>query len=440
MKCLQTKSFPDDFETLSKNLPLPPESRLLAFTPYLDDDGLVCVGGSLRKAPLPEETRHPVILDPKSEVTRLVILHHHLESRCAGDAQVLNNLRQRYWILQGVRAVRKVSHSCRTCRWRRAQPRPPIMADLPTPRLGYSLPSFTHTGVDYFGPIYVKSGRKTEKRYGVLFTCMTSRAVHIEIVHSLETDAYIMAMQRMVSRRGRPAHIWSDNGTNFVGEEREIQDALKRLNKERIIDELSQHGVQWHFNPPAAPHFGGVWERLVKSAKRALKAVAGNQRVTDETLLTFMAEAESLMNSRPLTHVSSDCNDLEAITPNHFLLGRANMNIPLDVVTDRDLCSRKRWKHAQVMANHFWERWLHEYLPSLTVRPKWRRESRDIVEGDLVLVMTDNLPCGRWPLARVTHVVRGDDGRVRSAEIKTKAGVYVRPVTKLCLLEEVSDS
>ena len=146
------------------------------------------------------------------------------------------------------------------------------------------------------------------------------------------------------------------------------------------------------------------------------------------------------MNSRPLTHVGSDCNDLEAITPNHFLLGRVNMNIPLDVVTDRDLCSRKRWKHAQVMANHFWERWLHEYLPSLTVRPKWRRESRDIVEGDLVLVMTDNLPRGRWPLARVTRVVRGDDGRVRCAEIKTKAGVYVRPVTKLCLLEEVSDS
>ena len=179
------------------------------------------------------------------------------------------------------------------------------------------------------------------------------------------------------------------------------------------------------------------------SAKRALKAVAGNQRVTDETLLTFMAEAESLMNSRPLTHVSSDCNDLEAITPNHFLLGRANMTIPLDVVTDRDLCSRKRWKHAQVMANHFWERWLHEYLPSLTVRPTWRRESRDIVEGDLVLVMTDNLPRDRWPLVRVTHVVRGDDGRVRSAEIKTKARVTIGwcgPVTKLCLLEEVSDS
>ena len=146
------------------------------------------------------------------------------------------------------------------------------------------------------------------------------------------------------------------------------------------------------------------------------------------------------MNSRPLTHVSSDCNDLETLTPNHFLLGRANMNIPLDVVTDRDLCSRKRWKHAQVMANHFWERWLHEYLPSLTVRPKWRRESRAITKGDLVLVKSDTHPRGCWPLVGVTRVVHGSDGRVRSAEIKTKAGAYVRPATKLCLLERVSDS
>ena len=439
VKRAQMESFPDDCEALLKNLPLPPKSKLLALNPYVDENGLLRVGGRLRKAPLPEETRHPVVLDPKHEVTRLVIQYCHLQSRCAGDAQVLNNLRQRYWVLKGVRAVHKVSLECPTCRWRRAQPRPPVMADLPKPRLGYSLPPFTYTGVDYFGPILVKCGRRTEKRYGVLFTCMTTRAVHLEIAHSLETDAYIMAMQRMVSRRGRPAHIWSDNGTNFVGADREVQEALKRLNKEKITDEMSQHGVQWHFNPPAAPHFGGVWERLVKSAKRALKAIVGNQRVTDETLLTFMAEAESLMNGRPLTHVSSDCNDLEALTPNHFLLGRANLNIPLDVVTDRDLCSRKRWKHAQVMANHFWERWLHEYLPSRTVRPKWCRESRDIAEGDLVLMMSDNLPRGRWPLARVTRIVRGDDGRVRSADVKTKTGEYLRPVTKLCLMEEVSD-
>ena len=165
------------------------------------------------------------------------------------------------------------------------------------------------------------------KRYGVLFTCLTTRAVHIEIAHSLETDAFIMALRRMMARRGRPAHIWSDNGTNFVGADRELAEAMKHWNQVNITDQLSRDRIQWHFNPPASPHFGGAWERLVQSAKRALKAIAGNQCVNDETLLTFMAEVESLLNSRPITPVSSDPLDYEALIPNHFLLGRASLNI-----------------------------------------------------------------------------------------------------------------
>ena len=160
-----------------------------------------------------------------------------------------------------------------------------------------------------------------------------------------------MAIRRMIAKRGKPANIWSDNGTNFVGAEKELREAVKRLDGERISDQLSADGVQWHFNPPSSPHFGGVWERLVQSAKRALKAVAGKQCVNDETLLTFMAEVESLLNGRPLTHVSTDYRDEEALTPNHFLLGRGNPNVPPDVVNDKDLCSRKRWKHAQVMTS-----------------------------------------------------------------------------------------
>ena len=161
-----------------------------------------------------------------------------------------------------------------------------------------------------------------------------------------------------MARRGRPANIWSDNGTNFVGTEKELREALKRLESERIGEQLSDERVQWHFNPPSSPHFGGAWERLVHSAKRALKAVVGKQFVDDETLLTFMAEVESLMNGRPLTHVSTDYRDEEALTPNHFLLGRGDLNIPPNVVNDKDLCSRRRWKHAQVMTQHFWKRWL----------------------------------------------------------------------------------
>jgi len=211
-----------------------------------------------------------------------------------------------------------------------------------------------------------------------------------------------MAMQKMVLRRGRPAHIWFDNRTNFVGAEREISDALKRLNKERINDE--RHNVECSGTSTRLLHPTLVG-RVVKFVKRALKAVAGTKRVTDVTLLTFMAEAESLMNCRPLSHFSSDYNNLWALSPNHFLLGRANMNIPLDVVSDSDLCSRERWNHDQVMANHFWERSLHEYLSSLNGA------------CDLVLVMTDNLPRGRWPLARasVLYVVTTDEFYLRNS-------------------------
>ncbi|KAK3735539.1 hypothetical protein QZH41_016119 [Actinostola sp. cb2023] len=401
----QEEAFPLEYQALKTNKPLPKRSRLHSLRPFIDENGLLRVGGRLRKAPVTEESRNPLILDQKHGATRLIVMYHHLSLYCASDKQVLNELRQKYWVLKGLATVRKISFTCPTCRRRRVQPIPPVMADLPKARLGYQLPPFANTGVDYFGPIIVSHGRKREKRYGSLFTCLTTRAVHIEISHSLDTDSYLMAMRRMMARRGRPSHIWSDNGTNFVGAEKELRDGLKRLDKERIYDQLSQDGIQWHFNPPSSPHFGGIWERLVQSAKRALRVVAGKQCVTDETLLTFMAEVESLLNGRPLTHVSSDYRDEEALTPNHFLIGRASPNLPPDVVIDRDLCSRKRWKHAQVMANHFWKRWLREYLPSLTERRKWTTEARNVAKGDLVLIVDENAARGRWPLGRVVSAL-----------------------------------
>ena len=283
--------------------------------------------------------------------------------------------------------MQNVSHFCPSCRIRRARPHQAMMTNLPPARLGYQAPVFHRVGVDYFGPIFVQCGRRTEKRYGALFTCMTTRVIHIEISHSLETDAYIMAMKRMMARRGKPAHVWSVNGTNFVGAEKEIREAIDRWNNEHIKDRLSQDAVQWHFNPPASPHFGGVWELLVRSSKTALKTIAGKQRVNDEIPLTFMAETESLLNSRPRPSVNSDPPDLEALTPNHFLLGCSNPALPLDIVTDKDLSSRKIWRHAQVMIQHFWKRWLCEYLPKLTERRKWNRSTRNVSEGDLALVV-----------------------------------------------------
>ena len=193
---------------------------------------------------------------------------------------------------------------------------------------------------------------------------------------------------------------------------------------------MAQEGIEWHFNPPAAPHFGGIWERLVRSSKRAMKAVLQNQTLTDEVLLTVMAEVESLLNSRPLTHISTHLADQEALTPNHFLLGRPNPNLPPDVFVDKDTSSRKRWRQAQVITDHIWKRWLREYVPSLNERRKWTKESRNLEKDDLVLVVDPQSPRGCWPLGRVVRPIFGNGGAVRAAEVKTRSNLSLLiPIT-----------
>ena len=201
------------------------------------------------------------------------------------------------------------------------------MADIPEERLVAST-VFANVGVDYFGPFTVKIGRRNEKLWCCLFTCLTVRAVHIEIVPKLDTDCCLNATMRLIARRGKPVKMISDNGTNFIGAEKELAEYIAAWNKVRIEEPLIQQGIRWKFNPPAAPHFGGVWERLVRSCKKAMYAVLGNRSVTEDVLSTTMCLVEQTLNARPLTTVSSDAMDLEAITPNHFLLGNKNLCLP----------------------------------------------------------------------------------------------------------------
>jgi hypothetical protein len=337
IKRAQIEHFSLELRGLQTKTPIPRQSRILTLTPFLDENGLLRAGGRLSKAPVPYSTRHPIILPQKHDVTRLIITHFHESLYHEGNEHVRNAIRQEFWILNCRAEIRKIAHHCPYCRRRRARPHAPKMADLPSVRLKAHLPPFFHVGVDYFGPLTVKRLRKTEKRYGCLFTCLVTRAVHIKIAYTLDTDSYIMALRRMISRRGKPQRILSDNGTNFVGANRELRECLQNWNKGKINEEMVQQEVEWHFNPPAAPHFGGVWERLVQSCKRAIRAVVGKQTLTDEVLLTVMAEVEALLNSRPLTHVSTHLSDEEALTPNHFLLGRPSPNLPPDVFVSKEI-------------------------------------------------------------------------------------------------------
>ena len=349
---------------------------------------------------------------------------------------MLSEIRSTYWIMRSRATIKSAVRDCISCRRQNAKPNIPLMAALPSCRLSALNPPFSHTGVDMFGPFTISMLRRSLKRYGIIFTCMTTRAVHLEVVHSMDMDSFLLCFKRFVARRGKPAHCYSDNGTNFIAAEKEIADGILRWNKEKMIEQLAAEGVDWHFNPPAAPHFGGAWESLIKSAKSALKHILHGRTLTDEVLHTALVLVESLLNGRPLTHVSVDATDPEPLTPNHLLLGRPLPYTPFDIVEDGDLNARRRWRVAHAIAHHFWRRWMKEYLPRLTERRKWLVHHRNLTVGDIVIVIDRENSVGNWPTGRVMETFAGQDGVVRSALVRTQGSEYHRPVAKLCLLEE----
>ncbi len=218
------------------------DSPIFKLDPRLED-GLLRVGGRLGKAALPEEVKHPLILAKDQHISTLILRHIHQQLGHSGRNHTLSKLRRKYWITKAPSAVRKVINDCWKCRLHAAKAGEQKMADLPLERILPDLPPFSSVGVDYFGPIEVKRGRSLCKRYGVIFTCLASRAVHLEVANSLDTDACINALRRFMSRRGQVSHLLSDNGTNFVGASRELKEALAALDHDHIQRALRTTGV-----------------------------------------------------------------------------------------------------------------------------------------------------------------------------------------------------
>ena len=313
----------------------------------------------------------------------------------------------------------------------------PFMADLPESRAAYLQPPFSSCGVDLIGPTFIKQGRKHLKRWIVLFTCMTVRCVHLEIVESPDTDDFINSLRRFTNRRGCPTIMHSDCGTNFKGAVSELHDLVEALDRNKLKSFAASRGIEWNFNPPSAPHMGGVWERLVRSVKEVMTGLLKEKVLTDPQLATLLTEVESILNNRPLTHISTDSEDLEALTPNHILLGLHKQWGFVTDVDKKDVTSRKHWRQVQALTQMFWERWLKEYLPEQTKRVKWREHSTNLVAGQLVVLSDEqSKKKGKWCLARISRTLPGDDGIVRTVEVRTADGTYIRPVTKLFRLED----
>lgn len=431
IKQSQNESFKKEMVYLKSGKPIENSSRLKKIDVILQEDGMLRLNARTTKIQdLKNEATKLPILDGRSHVSQLLIKHWHERMHHGNHATVINELRQRYWLLSLRDAVRRVAHQCQMCRIKRTQPRKPPLGDLPPERLAHHQPPFTHTGVDYFGPMYVVIGRRKEKRWGALFTCLSTRAIHLELAASLSTSSMIMALRRMASRRGSPRTLYSDNGTNFVGANNELREEMKKMRTEDLERAAEEEGLKWKFIPPGAPSMGGAWERMVRSVKTALTAVLRERNPPEEVLYTLLTEVEHTVNSRPLTHISADPGDEEALTPNHFLIGRSCGAAILGNFNDKELIGRPNWKTAQRLADHFWTRWLREYLPTLMPR---RLSGEDVTyhKGDIVIIADSSLPRNTWPRGVVEEVFPGPDGRIRIMNVRTKGGLMRRPASRL---------
>jgi hypothetical protein len=316
------------------------------------------------------------------------------------------------------------------------------MADLPPERFATDGP-FSYTGVDMFGPFYVKEGRKQIKRFVQLFTCLSSRAIHIESTSSVDTDSFIQALRRFVARRGSVREIISDNGTNFVGANNEWKRAYKSMNHNQISDFLlskSCDWIEWKRTPPKASHMGGVWERQIRTVRSVLSALLRehSSSLNDESFRTLLAEAECIVNSRPLTVEDLDDPTSLPISPNTILTTKTKVVLPPPGEFQKaDIYCRKRWRHVQHLANEFWYKWKKEYISSLQLRHKWQKKQPNFEMNDVVLVKDEDLPRNQWPLARVIDVFPDQgDKLVRHVKlfIPTAKSELKRPIHKLVLL------
>ncbi|XP_050063237.1 uncharacterized protein LOC126552565 [Aphis gossypii] len=440
---IQSEAYPLELKALNSSLPIHRSSCLLKLNPFIDNNGMLRVGGRLAYAPINDDSKFPIVLPPSSTFTKLLFKYEHLRLFHVGPQALLAHIQINYWPIRGRSLASRTIHQCMQCF--RTNPRSitPFMAPLPRQRTTIDRP-FSQCGVDFCGPIMIRSGIrrvKSEKAYISVFVCLVTRAIHLELVSSLTTDAFLATLTRFMSRRGQCKNLFSDNGTNFIGANRKLMAQFQEIAKTHKTSLfLTERSIQWHFIPPSAPHFGGLWEAAVKSSKQLLTKISLNATFTFEEATTLLCGIEGVLNSRPMTPLSNDPSDCQALTPSHFLIGGI-ITLPPDSDLSAVPMSRlKKFEMVQSCIQQFWKRWSREYLPQLQRRGRWIKVTRNIKVGDLCLLRQENLPPTKWALVRVQDVHPGPDGTVRVVTLRNSSGnVFKRPVVKLSLLPTEED-
>ncbi len=450
---IQTESFPKEIEFLKtknrdENVSIFKNSSLKCLNPFLDHTGVMRVNGRLSKANIDYNQKFPIVLPVKHHAVRLIIQMEHIRLFHAGPQAVLANLRLQYWPIHGMVEVKFVLRKCVICHRFKSKTSTQLMGSLPLDRISVARP-FLKVGIDFGGPILIKQSRLrstvTTKAYIALFVCMVTKAIHLELVSSLSSESFLHTLKRFIARRGCPITIYSDNATNFQGANNVLKEIYlffkSQNNLNTISDFLANQKIEWKFIPPLSPHWGGLWEAGIKSTKFHLKRVVGNLTLSFEEMITVLAQIEAILNSRPLCSVSSDPSDLECLTPGHFLIGQPLTSYPEKDISNIPENRLSFWQLCSRIKQNFWDRWSREYLSRLQARPKWCSTQQNLKKDMVVLVKEDNLSPLKWALGRILETLPGSDTKVRMVKIRTKEGVFMRPITKICQLplEEQKD-
>jgi len=435
-KIVQQSEFAQEFEQIKKHNTC--SNRIRNLSPFIDEVGLIRVGGRLKNANIDAQAKHPILLPKSHFVTSLIVDFYHKQYLHAGPQFLQSHILKQFWILSARSLIRSRIHKCITCFRHKPRTVYPKMGDLPEARVNPS-PCFSVTGLDYGGPFDVKvhtlRSAKVVKAYLCLFVCFSTKAIHIEIASDLTTDTFIAALTRFISRRGKPSDIHLDNATNFVGASNHLNKTIRNLfrdeiTKEKLNEFAIEHSIKFNFIPPGGPSFGGIWESGIKSAKTILKKMIGNTVLTLEEFQTLTVRVEAILNSRPICSISSDPSELDFLTLGHFIIGRPLNALPEINHDNMPLNRLKRWQAVEAITQRLWRKWQTDYLHTLQQKGKWTKDSPNLKVDDLVL-LHDNSPPQTWRLGRVISTHPGKDGIVRVVTLKTSSGVLKRPVVKV---------
>ncbi|GFW94256.1 integrase catalytic domain-containing protein [Trichonephila clavipes] len=371
IRMVQEQVFLAEIKSLQSKGVVSPNSKLRNLNPFIDSDGLLRVGGRLSNSDLNYVNKHPVILPGNHNLTVQIIVHFHRKNLHTGASSLLHYL----------------------------------MGNLPRDRVVLDYP----------------------------FNCS---AIHIEIVSDLTSDAFIATLRRFFSRRGKCAKLYSDNGKTFVGANKELKRFLKLIedSDDNLAGFLSAEGIEWKFIPPRAPSFGGLWEASVKSIKYHLRRVVSGSNLTYEEFLIVCIQIEGILNSRPLYPLSSNSDDLNALTPAHFLIGRSMTSVVEPNLIELKENALKKWQRITRLVQLIWNKWHRCYLSELQQRNKWQFKKQNVNVGGLVVLIEDNMPTFKWPSGRITEIYSGSDALIMVVKVKTQFGEYKRAISRVCLL------